>query len=305
MKILILFTTIVLILMIVLIIRLMIIKSNLKRMKDELKKTREDQYNKHLNVTLIDRDLENLAMEINDNIDYQKSLKFQAIQTKKELEQSISDIAHDLITPLTVIKGNIKMLETENLSDKGREYLDISSRKAETLKRMVDEFFEMSVLESESGVVTFSKIDIISFLTDFIIENETIIRKNNLEPNISFPEEAIFIKADYDLLSRVFNNLISNVIKYAKDSFDLSVVKDDKSAHIRVSNHISDTSSIEVEHIFDRTYRADKARSEGSAGLGLYIVKLLVEKQGGSIIAYIEGDELVFDMSFLCEAKNL
>ena len=305
MKILILFTTIVLILMIVLIIRLMIIKSNLKRMKDELKKTREDQYNKHLNVTLIDRDLENLAMEINDNIDYQKSLKFQAIQTKKELEQSISDIAHDLRTPLTVIKGNIKMLETENLSDKGREYLDISSRKAETLKRMVDEFFEMSVLESESGVVTFSKIDIISFLTDFIIENETIIRKNNLEPNISFPEEAIFIKADYDLLSRVFNNLISNVIKYAKDSFDLSVVKDDKSAHIRVSNHISDTSSIEVEHIFDRTYRADKARSEGSAGLGLYIVKLLVEKQGGSIIAYIEGDELVFDMSFLCEAKNL
>ena len=281
-----------------LVVRLMLIKSNLKNMKEMLKKTRDTGYNKQLNISLVDKDLENLAREINDNLEYQKSLKLQAIKNKKELEQSISDIAHDLRTPLTVIKGNIRMLESEDLSDKGREYLDISSRKAETLKRMVDEFFEMSVLESESGVVTFARIDIISFLTDFIIENEAIIRKNNIEPIISFPEEAVYIRADYDLLSRVFNNLISNIIKYAKDSFDLSVVSDRENVHIKVSNHISDTYDIEVEHIFDRTYRADKARSEGSAGLGLYIVKLLVEKQGGSIIAYIEGDKLVFDMSF-------
>ena len=281
-----------------LVVRLMLIKSNLKNMKEMLKKTRDTGYNKQLNISLVDKDLENLAREINDNLEYQKSLKLQAIKNKKELEQSISDIAHDLRTPLTVIKGNIRMLESEDLSDKGREYLDISSRKAETLKRMVDEFFEMSVLESESGVVTFARIDIISFLTDFIIENEAIIRKNNIEPIISFPEEAIYIRADYDLLSRVFNNLISNIIKYAKGSFDLSVVRDRENVHIKVSNHISDTYDIEVEHIFDRTYRADKARSEGSAGLGLYIVKLLVEKQGGSIIAYIEGDKLVFDMSF-------
>ncbi len=281
-----------------LVVRLMLIKSNLKNMKEMLKKTRDTGYNKQLNISLVDKDLENLAKEINDNLEYQKSLKLQAIKNKKELEQSISDIAHDLRTPLTVIKGNIRMLESEDLSDKGREYLDISSRKAETLKRMVDEFFEMSVLESESGVVTFARIDIISFLTDFIIENEAIIRKNNIEPIISFPEEAVYIRADYDLLSRVFNNLISNIIKYAKGSFDLSVVSDRENVHIKVSNHISDTYDIEVEHIFDRTYRADKARSEGSAGLGLYIVKLLVEKQGGSIIAYIEGDKLVFDMSF-------
>ena len=90
MKILILFTTIVLILMIVLIIRLMIIKSNLKRMKDELKKTREDQYNKHLNVTLIDRDLENLAREIND---IRSHLNFRRFRLRRSLN-SQSQILH-------------------------------------------------------------------------------------------------------------------------------------------------------------------------------------------------------------------
>lgn len=282
-----------------LITRLILIRRNLKEISRELNNTKNEDYNRQLKVTLSDKTVEKLAADMNQNLDYQKSLKMETEKSRRQLEQSISDIAHDLRTPLTVIKGNLQMLEREELSDKGREYLDISRRKADTLKGMVDEFFELSVLESESKPVELCKLDLIGFLSEFIIENETLIREKNLSPKITFPERTIYVRASKEMLSRVFSNLITNILKYAKDDFELVVEQDDDEnaqAVVKVSNHVDDPSTIDIEHIFDRTYRADKARSDGSAGLGLYIAKLLVEKQKGSIQAYINEDLLVFEV---------
>ena len=117
------------------------------------------------------------------------------------------------------------MLEKEDLSPKGREYLDISARKAVTLKSMVDEFFELSVLESDSKPVELCKLDITAFLSEFIIENETLIREHELTPEISFLEKSVFVQANKEMLTRVFSNLIGNIFKYAKDSFLLSVTE--------------------------------------------------------------------------------
>ena len=281
-----------------LLIKLIVVKSNLKKMREELQRTKEDSYNRNLRVTLLDRDLERLAAEINENIDYQKKLKLQTEQSKKQLEQSISDIAHDLRTPLTVIKGNLQLLETEDLSPKGKNYLDISSKKAEVLKSMVDEFFELSVLESDSKPVELTKIDIIPFLSEFIIENETLIREGNLTPQIDFPEKSVFIQANASLLNRVFNNLTGNIEKYSKGDLILSVSDSEDGCVIRMGNSVENRDEIDLEHIFDRTYRADKARRDGSAGLGLYIAKLLMEKQKGSISACFEEDKLLFDLKF-------
>ncbi len=289
-----------------LLVKLILLKLNVRKIREELSKTKEADYNRQLRVDLTDRDLELLASEINHNLEYQKALKKETDLSRKQLEQSISDIAHDLRTPLTVVKGNLQMLEKESLSDKGREYLAVSSKKAETLKGMVDEFFELSVLESDSKPTELCKLDVLAFLSDFIIENEAVIRQNNLTPEISFPEKEIIIKANKDMMNRVFSNLIGNILKYAKDSFELSVeeISDIKkqlgskadTCHIRIGNKVEDVSAIDIDHIFDRTYRVDKARSDGSAGLGLYIAKLLVEKQKGSMSAVIEDDKLYFDI---------
>ena len=281
-----------------LLIRILLMKRSIRNMTEELKFTRDEDYNRQLRVELIDSDINELANEINKNIDYQKNMKLETEKTKRQLEQSISDIAHDLRTPLTVVKGNLQMLEGETLSDKGREYLEISARKAETLKGMVDEFFELSVLESDNSVVEFRDVEVISFLSEIIIEYETLIRDNNLEPEISFPDTSVTIKANREMLSRVFSNLFSNIFKYAEDSFSLNVTKGEDVCCIKLSNRINPDAAIDVEHIFDRTYRADKARTEGSAGLGLYIAKLLVEKQKGSIEARIENNRLVFEITF-------
>ena len=277
-----------------LLIKLFTLKSNLRSLTRELKNTRQDSYNRQTRVTLSDRDVEGLAAEINRNIDYQKSLKLETEQSRRQLEQSISDIAHDLRTPLTVVKGNLQMLEKEELSEKGRTYLEVSSKKTETLKGMVDEFFELSVLESDSKPVELQKLDAIVFLSEFIIEHETLIRQKDLKPEITFPEKSIYVQANKAMLSRVFSNLFGNILKYADESFNLSLEEEEGVCLIRIGNKVADPASIDIEHRFDRTYRADKARSDGSAGLGLYIAKLLLEKQKGGIDCEIVDNRLVF-----------
>ena len=289
---------ILLVVILILLAKIMIIKMNVRNLKEELSKTRKENYNRQLRVSLMDKDVENLAAEINDNLEYQKSLKLETEKTRRQLEQSISDIAHDLRTPLTVIKGNLQMMKKEELSPKGREYLEISEKKASTLKTMVDEFFELSVLESDSNSVELGEVDLIPFLSEFIIENETLIRQNNLTPEISFPERSVCVRADKGMLTRVFSNLFGNIFKYAKDSFGVTLddVADAEFAIIRVSNKAENVEDIDIDHIFDRTYRADKARSEGGAGLGLYIARLLMEKQKGTITAFVEDSMLVFEV---------
>ena len=284
----------------VLIFKLWQLKKNIREIRKELIKTEDEDYNRQLKVTLSDRDLEQMAAQINENLDYQKSLKLKEEKSRRQLERSVSDIAHDLRTPLTVVKGNLQMLEKEPLTQKGREYLEVSSKKAEALKEMVDEFFELSVLESDSRPAEMSRTDIIGFLSEFILENETLIRHSNLTPIIAFPEKTVYILADRKLLIRVFSNLMGNIIKYAKDSFELTVTQDTSfdRCHIRIGNKVSDPGSIDTDHIFDRTYRADRARSDEGAGLGLYIARLLVNKQNGDISAVIEEDKLYFDLSF-------
>ncbi|MCR5120622.1 MAG: HAMP domain-containing histidine kinase [Lachnospiraceae bacterium] len=271
-----------------------LLKKNIREMTKELKRTRQEAYNRNLRITLVDKDLEELASELNENISYQKKMKLEEEHSRKVLEQSVSDIAHDLRTPLTVIRGDLRMLREEQLSEKGREYLEAADSRAEVLKNMVDEFFELSLIESGDLSVEKEKIDLTAFLAEFIIDNESMIRSKGLEPDIRLPEKSIIINADKGMLTRIMSNLLNNICKYAKKSFMLAVDGKAGEAVITLENEIADDSGIDTEHIFDRTYRADKARRDGSAGLGLYIVKLLVEKMDGSIEALAEDGRLKF-----------
>ena len=296
--------------------RWILLRISIKEITNELRKTRNPGYDRQLRVDLSDKNLNELAKEINDNLSFQKKIKLETERRSKILEQSVSDTCHDLRTPLTVIKGNLQLLENEVSSTEGKKYLQISNNKADALKVMVDEFFELSVLESDSKPVELEKIDVTAFLTDFIIENESIIRKKKINPEISFPDKAVNIRASGELLSRVFSNLISNIMKYAVDGFILKVYPDPVTYkneqpymlasdgecnmyHIRLGNRVKDPELIDIQHIFERSYRADKARTDGSAGLGLYIAKLLCEKQKADVKAILEDDFIYFDLYFL------
>ena len=286
---------ILLIAVIILALRLFLLRSSIRSISKELENTLSSDYNRQLKIDLSDDTLNDLAVNINKNLDAQKKLKLKEERSRRQLEQSVADIAHDLRTPLTVVKGNLQLLDSEALSEKGRQYLDVSTKKTEALKNMVDEFFELSVLESDPTPARLETIDLTAFLTEFLIDHEELIRAHSLEPEIQLQEREINVYANREMLQRVFENLISNILKYANNSFFIKLTEN---GTITVGNKLAGGVTIDTEHIFDRTYRADKARSSGSAGLGLYIAKLLMEKQNGTITASDSAGILSFRLEF-------
>lgn len=273
-------------------VQLFSLKSEMRNLKKELAMTREKRYNRQLTVSLIDKDFSALATEMNRNLDYQKQLKLRSERDERNLKQSVSDIAHDLRTPLTVIKGNLQMIEQEEtLSGRGMGYLRVCGEKAEIMKQMADTFFELSVLESDSTEVSVTRVNITNLLMQFIADNEAVIRSCHLVPEIIFPERTVFVRADEQLLLRMFSNLFNNIIKYSEKEFTIALEASDGICRVIFSNPVKGV-NIDVEHLFERTYRADKSRHGNGAGLGLYIVKLLADKQGAAVGAEIENERL-------------
>ncbi len=271
-------------------------KRQLKKAKKELAETRSLENNSPLRIDLVDNDLTDFVAEINRNLEYQKRLKYESEKMSETLKQSISDIAHDMRTPLTVIKGNLQMASNTCLSEEQRAYLQNCEKQTDTLKVMVDEFFEMSVLESDSKKAEITKVNATNLLMQFIVEHEAVIRQNHLTPDILLPEKTVIVLANEQYLIRMWSNLLQNIIKYASDTFEISMECSSGRCQICFSNPLPEQSSFEIENLFERTYRGDTDASKKGMGLGLYIVKLLADKQDISINAEIKDDKLVISM---------
>lgn len=262
-------------------------KRIVRGIKKELPRTRDIDYNKQINVTLLDKDLSDMATEINKNLDFQKALKRESIQNEEKLKDSIADIAHDLRTPLTVIKGNLQMLEkTTELTDEGKGYLEICNSKADYIKEVIDDFFELSVLESDNEEVILDRIDMTEAVVQFVMEHEAVINDRKLTPDILIPEKSLFVKGNIGYINRMMSNLLNNIMKYAKDSFSIILREENDNCVLAFSNEI--TEEIDVRNIFDRCYQGDKSRNKSGAGLGLYIVKLLADKQNINVWAEVK-----------------
>lgn len=278
-------------------IRLLALKAQMRKIKHELKLTRSMDYNRMLTISLFDRDLTDMTAEMNRNLEFQKRIKLEAERSEQQLKQSVSDIAHDLRTPLTVIKGNLQLLEIEEqLSPHGMEQLRLCRKKTDEIKNMADDFFELSVLESDSTAMQLGSVNVTNLLVQLLVDNEAVIRTKGLSPDVRLPEHSVFAEADEQLLLRMLENLLNNVLKYAQDSFAAEVKETaENRCRIIFSNEVRGAMP-DVSRLFERTYRAGTA--QGGAGLGLYIVKLLAQKQHGTVGAQADRNTLTIWAEF-------
>ncbi len=275
-------------------------KRQLRKIKEELRETTDKSYNRQVRVDLFDKDLTDMTTQLNKNLDYQKQLKLETEKAEKSIRRSVSDIAHDLRTPLTVMKGNLQMLRMEEtLSEKGAQYVDACVQKADEMREMADDFFQLSLLESDLEAVERKRVDMTEALLQFLVTQEAVIRTKGLEPDVVFPQKSIFALADENLLGRMFGNLLNNVLRHAKgDTFQIRLEELDAECVITFSNMVDAPETLNIEALFERTYRGEKARTGNGAGLGLYIVKLLAEKQKGSVKARLQENILEISVIF-------
>lgn len=287
-----------------LLLYLILLKKEIRKIAGELKKNRQEAYNKQIRIQLLDRDLTTLTKECNYNLDYQTECKRRAQRQEEISKQAISDIAHDLRTPLTVVKGNLQLLRREgSLGEKECQYLQICEAKTEELKYMTDEFFELSMLESDTSKADMTTVNITSLLLDMVLEHESLIREHELTPDIEIPERTVLVQGNPQLLERIFGNLMGNILKYAQGAFTLRVNELEEACIVEFSNPIEAADKLEPAHLFERSYMADASRTRPGTGLGLYIVKLLAEKQGAEVTARTTRRELIIRIK-LKKAEN-
>ncbi|WP_181998673.1 sensor histidine kinase [Paraclostridium sordellii] len=252
-------------------------------LKKQLRKIEKQVYNKErVNITLNDKDIEKLAATINNNMQEQKQVEIDIMNREERLKQNISDIAHDLRTPLASIRGYITLLDNCTEQEK-KEYINIIERKSEELNLLINNFYEISLFDNSSLKIQTTSIDIVQVIMEIVISNYALIKNNEIEIDNRLPEKQIKIYGEELTCKRIIQNLISNSIKYSNGYISIQLDEFDNEVIFTIKNSVLELKESDLDHLFERFYTVDKSRNRSGSGLGLYIVKLLLKKIGGEV----------------------
>lgn len=246
-----------------------------------------------IDISSRDKYMRHLANTINRQLRILRTERRRFQQGDLELKNAVTNISHDLRTPLTAICGYLELLEQEEKSEVVNRYIGIIKDRVDILTQLSEELFSYSVIVSTKDNTTREQVIINTVLEESIAAFYTVLKERNIEPEIQISERKVIRMLDHSALSRVFSNLISNGIKYSDG--DLKIVLSEN-GEITFSNRASGLDEIQVGRLFDRFYTVETARK--STGLGLAISKTLVEQMNGTISAKYKNGELSIHIFF-------
>lgn len=231
-----------------------------------------------------------------------KEIKSQ--QMKTEL---ISNVSHDLRTPLTSIINYVDLLKNEDITiETKKEYIDILDRKSKRLKVLIEDLFEASKATSGNVELHLEKVDVVSLLRQTLGELEEKINNSTLQIKFNAPENKVICELDGRRTYRIFENIMSNIFKYSMPSSRvyIDVLEGEKEVSLIFKNISSYEMNFDTTQITDRFARGDKSRNTEGSGLGLAIAKSLIELQNGSLTISIDGDLFKVIITFPKVEKN-
>lgn len=238
--------------------------------------------------------LRELAHDINNIRDgLRKSIESE-MKSENMKTELITNVSHDLKTPLTSIINYIDLLKRENIeSETAKDYINILDKKSQRLKVLIDDLFEASKATSGAMELNITKIDIVQLLKQSLGENDERFKNSNLSVKLDIPDTKIFINGDGQRLYRVFENLISNIVKYSLSNTRVYIrmyVDDENKVVIIMRNISAYELDFCANEITNRFKRGDSSRSTEGSGLGLAIAKSIVELHGGKFNIEVDGD---------------
>lgn len=273
--------------------RLYFLKKEIKRATRQLSDLNKNITDKKVDIRFFDRDIEKLAKEINNQIDLTKKAKAEKSLTENELKQAISYISHDIRTPMTSILGYMQLLESDEITPEIRkEYTSIVKNSAGRLKVLLEDFFELSIIEQADYPLKIEVIKLNHLIVEVLVGFYEEFNKGNLEPTITIPDHDIIITADPSAVKRVIENLVVNAIRHSSGHVTFRLEKLNTSVQLTISNSVTQLSEQDLHHIFDRFYKADRTRIGKGTGLGLPIAKSLMGKMNGNLTADLIGNQL-------------
>ena len=284
---------ILLIVVIILSVKIYLLKKSAKEISREFADRLNTDTNTVIGISSGDKDMRELADSINKQLKIlrREHLKFR--QGDSELKNAVTNISHDLRTPLTAISGYLELLRREEKSPQAERYIGIIADRTELMKQLTNELFTYSVILSENVGDEKEEVFVNQVLEESITGYYAALTERGIVPRIDISEKRIVKTLNRSSLARMFSNLLNNAVKYSDG--DLTIILSD-SGVITFSNTAKGLSPIQTEKLFARFYTVENARN--STGLGLSIAKTLVENMKGSISAEYDSDRLTITIIF-------
>ncbi|HEX3028943.1 MAG TPA: HAMP domain-containing sensor histidine kinase [Clostridia bacterium] len=279
-------------------IRLYLIQNDLSIFKRDLERFDGSDYRKSLSLSSGIKGMEELAATINNKTRELNEAVVHYRKMEDELKISIANMSHDLRTPLTSILGYLQLLKNEVSTKDGIEYMEVMQRRAKTLETLINDFFEISIIETRQFPIAIEAVDLEALLVQQIADMYDSFKSRGIEPQIDITGHPVRILGDKNALNRIIANLLANALKHSLAGLWIKLGRDDKQAYLEISNYTENLSQEDMKRIFDRFYMADKVRNGQGSGLGLPIVKTLVEKMDGTVTANLKDGLLTLRVAF-------
>lgn len=248
--------------------------------------------NMEITVPSGDRHIRKLAADINRELRLLRAQRRKYQQGDRKLKEAVTNISHDLRTPLTAISGYLELLEEEEKSEAAKRYLSCIKNRTEAMKGLTEELFCYTIVRAEKPKEK-EETDISGVLEESLLSFYGAMVSKGIVPEIQITDKKIIRNINKPSLTRVFGNIISNMIKYSEGEMKVELLD---SGEIRFSNKAPKLHAVQVEKLFDRFFTVEDARA--STGLGLSIARILTEEMGGSIRAEYREETLTIFLVF-------
>ena len=274
-------------LIVVLLIKIYLLKKSAREIGDKFADILKTDTNTLVDISSRDKDMCELADSINKQLKILRKEHLQYHQGNTELKNAITNISHDLRTPLTAIAGNLYMIgKTDELSEI-REYVGAIEERTEAMKQLTEELFRYSMIVSNESKEDTEEVFVNQVLAESISSFYPVLTEKGITPQIHITDTRIVRNVNRSELARVFSNLLNNAVKYSNGDLDITL---SDTGEITFANTAKELSTIEVEQLFDRFYTVEAAHH--STGLGLSIARTLVKRMGGTITADYDNGRL-------------
>lgn len=276
-----------------LILRLYYIKHSIKEIEKSFTYILKSDTNNLITISSSDKDIKKLATNINENLLDLRKQKLRFENGNYELKNIITNISHDLRTPIVAIKGYADLMKENELLSEQKRYLEVIERKANELTELTNQLFEFSMIRDVNLETKKENCCINEILEETLLSFYSIFKEKNIVPEVIVCNKKIYKFINKLSLIRVFENIFSNVCKYSSGDFKIEMKE---TGTIIFSNKAKTLDSTTVQKIFDRYFSVENAKE--STGIGLSIAKRLVELNNGTINAKYINENLIIEIKF-------
>lgn len=278
---------------------LLVLRHSLREAAEELDEKLRTDTNTLISISSGDRAVQSLVTHINRQLQALRRERLRLHSGNAELTAAVTNISHDLRTPLTALCGYLDLLEQEPQTEAAARYLAVIRERTDAMRALTEELFRYSVLTATADELHTEPVCLNDVLEQSLAAAYGALSARGITPSVQLPEEKVIRPLDATALRRVFDNILSNAAKYSDGDLAVVLTPD---GEVTFSNRASALSRVEAARLFDRFYTVDSAR--GSTGLGLSIAKLLTEKLHGTISADYENETLRICIAFPTEKQG-